>query len=385
MESAENQEQLPQVDRAQESEDSQSLSKVETIKLLNDSIDRLESTIKEISANSNPELPSSESIKTLLSTTKELADSVTVPAAEIGVKETPIPEEETIPSEAQPETVEPSPQVSVEPASPPSSESKSAPKKQVEKPSDRTVTDQKIIKDKKKKNKGSIVIGIIAVAIAIIAIAWLYLPQIKAAIAPQPAATEVIAQKNTSNTIEDEIARKSEAIEQIESNLDTNDVAVVDSQLKIDESIAENFANETSSDTIEEAPELVAIPQDLTSPGKVKSLQIETIEPEITFTPEQSLVAALQSQLAATIEAYDSDLFAKVNVDLAAKNLNIEVTDDWYTLGESRQTKLADKILKRSRQLDFSKLQIKDSMGILVARNPVVGDRIIILQSSKSD
>ena len=134
-----------------------------------------------------------------------------------------------------------------------------------------------------------------------------------------------------------------------------------------------------------EVPELVAIPQDLTSPGRVKNLQIETIEPEITFTPEQSLVAALQSKLAAIVEDYDSNIFTKINVDLAEKNLNIEVTDDWYTLGESRQAKLANKILQRSRQLDFSKLQIEDPTGILVARNPVVGDRIIILQSSKSD
>ncbi|MCC0176412.1 hypothetical protein I4641_05400 [Waterburya agarophytonicola K14] len=76
MESAENREKSPPANQPEESNDSRSLSKTETIKLLNESIDRLESTIKDISQNSVKDLPSSDSINTLLNTTQELADSV---------------------------------------------------------------------------------------------------------------------------------------------------------------------------------------------------------------------------------------------------------------------------------------------------------------------
>ena len=75
MESAENQEQ-PIADNDSEDNQDSSFSKIETIALLNDSIDRLEQTIKSLSENSAP-MPSSDSINTLLNTTQELADAVT--------------------------------------------------------------------------------------------------------------------------------------------------------------------------------------------------------------------------------------------------------------------------------------------------------------------
>ena len=69
MESAENREK-PIPDNEPEDNNDPSLSKIETIALLNDSIDRLEQTIKSLGENSAP-IPSSDSINTLLNTTQE--------------------------------------------------------------------------------------------------------------------------------------------------------------------------------------------------------------------------------------------------------------------------------------------------------------------------
>ena len=77
MESAENQAQ-PNLDPTSESNISPPLSKTETIALLNDSIDRLEETIKRISEDS-AKIPSSDSINALLTTTQALEDAVTPP------------------------------------------------------------------------------------------------------------------------------------------------------------------------------------------------------------------------------------------------------------------------------------------------------------------
>jgi hypothetical protein len=49
-------------------------------------------------------------------------------------------------------------------------------------------------------------------------------------------------------------------------------------------------------------------------------------------------------------------------------------------LKESQQDKLADEILRRSNELDFSKLEITDLKGTLLARSPVVGPNMVILK-----
>jgi ABC-type molybdenum transport system ATPase subunit/photorepair protein PhrA len=55
-----------------------------------------------------------------------------------------------------------------------------------------------------------------------------------------------------------------------------------------------------------------------------------------------------------------------------------------YELSGDRQNKLADEMLKRAQELDFSKLEITDIQGTLLARSPVVGPNMIILQRAIS-
>ncbi len=379
MESAENREQSPKANQKEESNDSQSLSKIETIRLINDSIDQLESTIKEISKNSAKELPSSDSIKTLLNTAQELADSVAPPSTpEMITKEAPPKEKPVIPAtEVEPVVTKSNVKTddkSIEVKAIPAADIKSKPpvnsqsKQKPDKPDDKTIA-----KAEKNENRGLAIIGISAIAIAVIALFWLYFPQIK---------TAIFSTSEMAETTEIVVDR------QIQPDTETNDIPVANPD--------ENIDLDTNTDTEEEfvrdpqviasEPETiapVAIPQDLTSPGKTKNLKIETIEPELTFTPEQTLIAALQTKLAEITENYDSDLFKNIKVDLPQASLLIEVTNNWYELDESRQNNLANKILQRSRQLNFSKLKFQDSTGTLVARNPVVGDRIIIVESSK--
>ena len=355
MESAENREQSPKVNQQEDKSDSATLSKIETIKLLNESIDRLESTIKGISKNPAQNLPSSNSINNLLSTTQELADAVAPPPATstpppAPVEETKIPPEPITPTTTtQPTKVDPAPA-----AKPPS-----------QKPPVKTST------VKKKENRGLVIIGIIAIAIAIVALIWLWLPLDRTTVSstPEPTVTEIVEPRSVMQP----------------------DPQAIENPIILPKSIPEQPVEESApnnpelSDLELESPEEISVPQELTSPGKVTNLRIETIEPELTFTPEQTLVAALQMKLAELTSSYDPDLFNSIRVDLPNNSLFVEVTDDWYKLNESRQNKFANEILERSRKFDFSKLQLLDSTGRLVARNPVVGDRAIIVQTSKDN
>ncbi len=126
------------------------------------------------------------------------------------------------------------------------------------------------------------------------------------------------------------------------------------------------------ANTIEAPPELKA-------PKAPQPVAVEPL-PEPELTPEQSIVAAVQQQVANITERYGNGLIQSVEANFLSSRLIVRVSDGWYNLKESQQNKLADEILRRSRELDFSKLEITDLKGILLARSPVVGSNMVILK-----
>ncbi|MGB5637379.1 MAG: hypothetical protein WBM86_31980, partial [Waterburya sp.] len=105
--------------------------------------------------------------------------------------------------------------------------------------------------------------------------------------------------------------------------------------------------------------------------------------PELDFTPEQTLIVAIKTKIIKLTQDYPTELIESAKVDLSQNSLLINLTDEWYQLSESRQNKMANEMLKRSRQLSFNKLELKDYAGTLIARNPVIGEQIIILENHK--
>ncbi len=357
MESAENREQSPKTNQqAAESSDSPSLSKIETLKLLNDSIDRLEETIKGISQTSANKLPSSTSINTLVTTTQELAEAVVTPSPDTPNSTPQEPDTSGTNAKSEPEGT------AVEPNTP-----LVIPPEPVE-----PVEPQPVVKEQKKRNLGLIALGVTAIAIALGAVFWLWLPRQQVTLSPNPESVPTeIAIVNESNP-----------------DLEATEPSVIDSETNPQVNIvAENLPTEpeVANPELETSDNDISIPEDLAYPGKVKNLKVATIEPELSFTPEQTLIAALQTKVLELIKDSPTDLVDLIKVDLAKSSLLVKVKDNWYELNESRQNKLANDILERSRQLNFSKLELQDSQGTLVARNPVIGDQIIILQSHKND
>jgi hypothetical protein len=98
------------------------------------------------------------------------------------------------------------------------------------------------------------------------------------------------------------------------------------------------------------------------------------------LTPEQRLIAAIQNQVGEISDRFGSGLIKSIQANFSTSNLTVQITDDWYTLKESQQDKLAADILQRSKELDFSHLEITDSQDELVARNPVIGTEMVIFK-----
>ncbi|NJL00104.1 MAG: hypothetical protein HC910_05870 [Spirulinaceae cyanobacterium SM2_1_0] len=120
--------------------------------------------------------------------------------------------------------------------------------------------------------------------------------------------------------------------------------------------------------------ELEAEPVGEPPPAKPKS------SPPLRLTPEQTLIAAIQNQVADITEDYADGLIRSIRADFVGDQLVVTVGDEWYGLTAARQDQLANEMLGRSRQLDFSKLVIDSLTGDHLARSPVVGDKMVVFQ-----
>ncbi|MDZ7958994.1 MAG: hypothetical protein RMY34_14120 [Aulosira sp. DedQUE10] len=105
-----------------------------------------------------------------------------------------------------------------------------------------------------------------------------------------------------------------------------------------------------------------------------------TPTPVVQLTPEQVLIAAIENQVAEISDRIASGLIKSIQANFRTSNLTVKISDDWYSLTESQQNKLAADILQRSQELDFSHLEVVDFQDRLVARNPVVGNKMIIFK-----
>jgi hypothetical protein len=149
----------------------------------------------------------------------------------------------------------------------------------------------------------------------------------------------------------------------------------------------------TEEPTVAETPspeeEPTPIPEETTPPPEpepepeVTPTPTPTIDNQpatIVLTPEQILIATIENQVAEVSDRFASGLIKSIQANFLTSNLDIKIGDDWYTLSESEQNKLAAEILQRSQELDFTHLEISDSQNRLVARNPVVGSEMVIFR-----
>jgi len=107
-----------------------------------------------------------------------------------------------------------------------------------------------------------------------------------------------------------------------------------------------------------------------------------TETPSLETSPESRLIADIQDKVSNISRAFAAGLIQSVEVNLSANLLVVNVGENWYGLLDSQQDDVAQKIFEQVQQLDFATLQLKDPEGAVVARNPVVGSRMVILHRS---
>lgn len=146
---------------------------------------------------------------------------------------------------------------------------------------------------------------------------------------------------------------------------------------------------------VEETPPLDAIgpplppvveetPQAIAEKPVVEPTPEPTVEPPVVevapLTPEQILIAAIENRVSSVSDTIEDGLVKSIQANFRNSSLVVTIKNNWYSLKSSQQDKLAADMFQRAKELDFSRLEIFDSQDRLIARNPVVGNEMIIFQ-----
>ncbi len=146
----------------------------------------------------------------------------------------------------------------------------------------------------------------------------------------------------------------------------------------------------------------IAIPSDLSSPIAKPAAPIAPLIQPIAVPTAQPAPAIKPTNPTPEILNPDAQKRAKLRQDLDviagslidnpivgirpqfnSHFLAITLSDRWYATPESTQDNLANSLLVIAQVKGFTQIQLEGSDGAVLARNPVVGDGMIILQRSR--
>ncbi|MEB3159903.1 MAG: hypothetical protein VKL20_00440 [Synechocystis sp.] len=139
-----------------------------------------------------------------------------------------------------------------------------------------------------------------------------------------------------------------------------------------------DLAPEGSQDPLEVEP---GLPPVLEAPAPPTAIAIEPL-PEAPLTPEQSLLAVIQQELVDLEGLYPPQLIQRIEPNFPASRLTLTIGTNWDQLSAKQQQSLLDALWQRAQKLSFTQLRLYAPEGDLIARSPVVGDAMVVLQAS---
>jgi hypothetical protein len=110
-------------------------------------------------------------------------------------------------------------------------------------------------------------------------------------------------------------------------------------------------------------------------------IQNPVSQPSEIQNPESSRRLQLRKNLDIIADSLVNQ--AIVSIRPSGRNLTITLSDAWYRSTEDTQTKLTNSLLVTTQGQGYSNLRLEDTEGSLIARNPVVGEGMIILQRAR--
>ncbi len=99
--------------------------------------------------------------------------------------------------------------------------------------------------------------------------------------------------------------------------------------------------------------------------------------------PQPKALEKVQTRLASIVDTYDADLLISMQPipdNGPTPKLALTLSDRWYALSKTQQDQFASDILRISQSQQFPALTVFDEVGHPLARNPVVGNNVIVLR-----
>ncbi|MBC7516593.1 MAG: hypothetical protein H7237_09220, partial [Alkalinema sp. FL-bin-369] len=134
----------------------------------------------------------------------------------------------------------------------------------------------------------------------------------------------------------------------------------------------------------------IAIPSDLSSPiaqpvapaDRPPAVTPSFLTPDI-LSPDAQKRAKLRQDLDVIAGSLIDNAIVGIRPQFDSHFLAITLDNQWYATAESTQDKLANSLLVIAQVKGFTQIQLEGSDGAVLARNPVVGDGMIILLRSR--
>ncbi len=125
-------------------------------------------------------------------------------------------------------------------------------------------------------------------------------------------------------------------------------------------------------------------PQVFTTPAAPAPTQTNGAGVRSSISPEQAFIDAIQTQLSDITSQYPDDMIQALQVDFPRDLAIVRLNPVWYLIGDDQQDLVTDRMWLQAKANHFSKLELQDAQGHSIARSPVVGQHMVILQRRQS-
>jgi hypothetical protein len=123
------------------------------------------------------------------------------------------------------------------------------------------------------------------------------------------------------------------------------------------------------------APQVTPVP----APVVIPVAPPKVVAPTPVPIPMIDLVD-IQAQLSSEVARMGEGLVTSVKTANENRQIKMSLGADWDSLSVVDQEAAAQKLWRRSQKLDFKKMELFNSNNTLIARSPVVGSKVIMLQ-----
>jgi hypothetical protein len=109
------------------------------------------------------------------------------------------------------------------------------------------------------------------------------------------------------------------------------------------------------------------------------------IAPAAPKTPEQKLLADLQASIVSQVRDLSQGLLVSLQANFTTQQLTAKLAPGWYDLAPAQQDRLAQTLFNQAQRLSFRQLELLNDRGEPIARSPVIGQQMVILQRTMAD